>query len=186
MAPSDQNECRQMLYTGFQLNGPSAVRYPRGSGPAAVLAQEMSALPIGKGVLCRTGEAIAILAFGSMLAPSLEAAQELNATVANMRFVKPLDEVLVMDVARNHEWLVTVEENVVMGGAGSAVNEVLAAHGISVPILNLGLPDRFLSQGTREELLAECGLNARGIATAIERFTGLSTLPTRPASIKVD
>jgi 1-deoxy-D-xylulose-5-phosphate synthase len=121
-----------------------------------------------------------------MLAPSLEAAQELNATVANMRFVKPLDEVLVMDVARNHEWLVTVEENVVMGGAGSAVNEVLAAHGVSVPILNLGLPDRFLSQGTREELLAECGLNARGIATAIERFTGLSTLPTRPASIKVD
>jgi 1-deoxy-D-xylulose-5-phosphate synthase len=186
MAPSDQNECRQMLYTGFQLNGPSAVRYPRGSGPAAVVDEGMSALPLGRAVLRRRGHRVALLAFGSMVGPSLEAAELLNATVVNMRFVKPLDEALVTEVVQGHGWLITVEENVVMGGAGSAVNELLTAQGMTVPILNLGLPDRFISHGTREELLAECGLDAKGIAAAIERFMRGGTLSTPTVSIKVD
>ena len=131
MAPADENECRQMLYTAFQLNTPAAVRYPRGSGPGVAIRKAMQALPIGKGEVRRQGARIAILAFGSMLAPALAAAEELDATVANMRFVKPLDEALVEQLAREHELLVTVEENAVMGGAGSAVAEYLAAAGLT-------------------------------------------------------
>ncbi len=170
MAPADENECRQMLYTGIEYGGPAAVRYPRGTGPGASVEREMSALPIGKGEIRRHGKQIAILAFGSMLSPALEAGGRLDATVVNMRFVKPLDEALVLELARDHEVLVTVEENAVMGGAGSAVNECLAAHRCLLPVLNLGLPDRYIEHGSREECLAEAELDAGGIQDNIQRF----------------
>jgi 1-deoxy-D-xylulose-5-phosphate synthase len=168
MAPADENECRQMLYTAFQLNTPSAVRYPRGTGPGVAISNEMSALPIGKGELRRKGRRVAILAFGSMLAPALAAAEQLDATVANMRFIKPLDAELVLRLAGEHELLVTVEENTVQGGAGSAVAECLQQLGIAVPLLQLGLPDRFIEQGEHAQMLADCGLNAKGLVAAIK------------------
>jgi 1-deoxy-D-xylulose-5-phosphate synthase len=170
MAPADENECRQMLYTGFRHPGPAAVRYPRGKGPGVPVCGEMAALPIGKGEIRREGQGIAILAFGTMVAPAAEAGGKLGATVANMRFVKPLDEELILKLAQTHELLATVEENAVAGGAGSGVTEILNAHGHRLPVLNLGLPDEFLEQGSREELLAQCGLDAEGIFRAIERF----------------
>jgi 1-deoxy-D-xylulose-5-phosphate synthase len=168
MAPADENECRQMLYTAFQLNTPSAVRYPRGTGPGVAISNEMSALPIGKGELRREGRRVAILAFGSMLAPALAAAEQLDATVVNMRFIKPLDAELVLRLAREHELLVTVEENTIQGGAGSAVAECLQLHGVAIPLLQLGLPDRFIEQGEHAQMLADCGLNAKGLAAAIK------------------
>jgi len=168
MAPADENECRQMLYTAFQLNTPSAVRYPRGTGPGVAISNEMSALPIGKGELRRKGRRVAILAFGSMLAPALAAAEQLDATVANMRFIKPLDAELVLRLAGEHELLVTVEENTVQGGAGSAVAECLLQLGIAVPLLQLGLPDRFIEQGEHAQMLADCGLDAKGLVAAIK------------------
>jgi 1-deoxy-D-xylulose-5-phosphate synthase len=171
MTPSDENECRQMLYTAFQMNSPAAVRYPRGSGPGAEISQEMRALPIGKGEVRRESAAasgkVAILAFGAMLTPALQAADEIDATVANMRFVKPLDDTLVMDLARRHALIVTVEENVITGGAGSAVQEALHKQRCAVPVLQLGLPDRFIDQGDPGIQLAECGLNKDGIVKAI-------------------
>lgn len=168
MAPADENETRQMLYTGFQYPGPAAVRYPRGTGPGVKTVKEMQALPLGKGEVRRQGAQIAILSFGTMLAPALEAAEQLNATVANMRFVKPLDENLIAELAASHDVLVTVEENSIAGGAGSAVNEVLAAQGYQGMALNLGLPDRYVEHGNPEDMLAECGLDKTGIITAIE------------------
>ncbi len=168
MAPADENECRQMLYTAMQLNSPSAVRYPRGTGPGVAISEEMSALPFGKGELRRQGKRVAILAFGSMLAPALLAGEQLDATVANMRFVKPLDEELVMRLAREHELLVTAEENTVQGGAGSAVAECLLRQGIDVPVLQLGLPDRFIEQGDHAQMLADCGLDAKGLIMMIK------------------
>ncbi|MBU1691118.1 MAG: 1-deoxy-D-xylulose-5-phosphate synthase [Gammaproteobacteria bacterium] len=168
MAPSDENECRQMLYTAFMHNGPSAVRYPRGSGMGVAIQQEMQALPMGKGEVRREGEKIAILAFGSMLAPALAAAEELKATVANMRFVKPLDEELTLHLAQTHDLLVTVEENAVMGGAGSAVLEFLESKGVTVQVLQLGLPDRFVEHGDPAKLLASCGLDQDGIVRAVQ------------------
>jgi 1-deoxy-D-xylulose-5-phosphate synthase len=170
MAPSDENECRQMLTTAYRMNTPTAVRYPRGSGTGATVQTALQTLPIGKGEVRRQGKQIAILAFGSMLAPSLAAAESLDATVANMRFVKPLDEELVLRLAREHTLLVTVEENVVQGGAGSAVAECLAQHGITVPVLHLGLPDTFIEQGEPAKLLADCGLDAAGITNSIRKF----------------
>ena len=170
MAPSDEDECRQMLYTAFQLNTPSAVRYPRGCGPGVAVRQEMRALPVGKGELRRDGKRVAILAFGSMLAPARAAAEQLDATVANMRFVKPLDAELVLRLARGHELLVTVEENTVQGGAGSAVAECLQQHGVAVPLLQLGLPDRFIEQGEHAQMLADCGLDAAGLVAAINKM----------------
>jgi len=167
MAPADENECRQMLYTAFQHEGPAAVRYPRGTGPGVEVQVAMKALPLGRGEVRREGKRVAILAFGSMLKPALEAGAELNATVANMRFVKPIDRELAYRLAAGHELVVTVEENVVMGGAGSAVAEALAADGIAVPVLALGLPDRFVEHGDHAQLLADCGLDAPGIARAI-------------------
>ncbi len=167
MTPADENECRQMLYTAMTLDTPAAVRYPRGTGPGAAVDAVMQALPVGKGELRREGKCVAILAFGSMLAPSLTAAEQLDATVANMRFVKPLDEELVLRLAQEHELLITVEENVIQGGAGSAVAECLAKHGVSVAILHLGLPDIFVEQGDHAQLLADCGLDAAGIISAI-------------------
>ncbi len=170
MAPADENECRQMLYTGFQLEQPAAVRYPRGSGPGVAVREEMEALPIGKAQVRRKGKGVAILAFGAMLAPALEVAEELNATVVNMRFVKPLDHDLVKRMARQHTLLVTVEDNVVAGGAGSAVAESLAAARLHVDLLQLGLPDRFIEHGSRDDQLADVGLDGARLREAIERF----------------
>jgi 1-deoxy-D-xylulose-5-phosphate synthase len=167
MTPADENECRQMLYTGFTLGTPSAVRYPRGSGPGVVIEKEMRALPVGKGEVRRDGRRVAILAFGTLLKTALEAGAELDATVVNMRFVKPLDDALAAQAARTHALVVTLEENAVMGGAGSAVAESLAAHGIVVPLLHLGLPDRFIDHGDQHQLLASVGLDKDGILAAI-------------------
>jgi 1-deoxy-D-xylulose-5-phosphate synthase len=171
MAPADENECRQMLYTGFQWHGPAAVRYPRGAGPHVAIANEMQALPIGKAEVRRRGRRIALLAFGSMLAPALDAGDSFNATVVNMRFVKPLDEALIRELAQTHEWLVTIEENAVQGGAGSAVNECLLAAGLAPRIVNLGLPDQFIEHGEHKELLADCGLDAPGLRRTLLRLT---------------
>ena len=167
MTPSDENECRQMLYTAFQMDSPSAVRYPRGAGIGVTPIKEMKALKIGLGEICRKGEKIAILAFGSMLKPSLEAAEELNATVANMRFVKPLDDDLILSLAENHDLLVTIEENTIMGGAGSAVLESLESKSISTSVLQLGLPDTFIDQGDPVQMLVDCGRDKIGIIKAI-------------------
>ncbi|BAU49024.1 1-deoxy-D-xylulose-5-phosphate synthase [Sulfurifustis variabilis] len=169
MAPADENECRTMLATGFLHTGPAAVRYPRGTGPGIKVGRGMGVLPIGKAEVRREGRDVAILAFGSLLAPALAAGESLNATVVNMRFVKPLDEALVLSLARTHELLVTVEENAVAGGAGSAVNECLARAALAPAVLNLGLPDRFVEHGDPKQLLAECGLDAEGIQRAILR-----------------
>jgi len=167
MAPADENECRQMLFTAMQLGSPSAVRYPRGSGPGVLPVAEMVALPVGKGEIRRTGKRVAILAFGSMLSPALEAGEQIDATVVNMRYIKPLDEELVQRLAKEHELIVTVEENVVQGGAGSAVEESLQKQGVVVPLLQLGLPDKFIEQGDPAQMIAECGLDSKGIATSI-------------------
>ncbi|MCH6584541.1 MAG: 1-deoxy-D-xylulose-5-phosphate synthase [Proteobacteria bacterium] len=170
MTPADENECRQMLYTAFQMNTPAAVRYPRGAGTGVVPIKEMKALQIGLGEICREGEKIALLAFGSMLKPCLEAAEELNATVANMRFVKPLDDNLVVFLAANYSLLVTVEENTIMGGAGSAVLESLENRGITTtPVLQLGLPDVFIDQGDPTRMLVDCGRDKAGIVKAIKK-----------------
>lgn len=170
MTPADENECRQMLYTAFQMNTPAAVRYPRGAGTGVVPIKEMKALQIGIGEICRKGEKIALLAFGSMLKPCLEAAEELNATVANMRFVKPLDDNLVVFLAANYSLLVTVEENTIMGGAGSAVLESLENRGITTtPVLQLGLPDVFIDQGDPTRMLVDCGRDKAGIVKAIKK-----------------
>ncbi len=163
MAPADENECRRMLYTGFQLDQPAAVRYPRGKGSGVVLERELRALPVGRAEIRRWGRELALLAFGGMVAIAEAVAERLDATVVNMRFIKPLDEVMVVQMAAEHRWLVTLEENVVAGGAGSAVNECLAARGIQLPVRHIGLPDRFVEQGERGELLAECGLDANGV-----------------------
>ena len=180
MAPADENECRQMLYTAYLQDTPTAVRYPRGSGPGVAAVKAMTALPVGKGQLCRTASRrthrIALLAFGSMLKPALAAAAELDASVANMRFVKPLDVDLVSRLALEHHALVTIEENVVSGGAGSAVGEALAAQGIVIPLLQLGLPDTFIDHGDPAQLLMKCGLDARGIVASVKaRFSALRT-----------
>jgi 1-deoxy-D-xylulose-5-phosphate synthase len=168
MAPSDENECRQMLYTGFQHNGPAAVRYPRGTGPGVKIQSDMTALPIGKAEIRRQGKQIALLAFGSMLTPALQAAEALNATVINMRFIKPLDTHMLQLLASEHTLFVTIEENVVMGGAGSAVNEYLATQNIQISTLNLGLPDKFIEHGSHAAMLADCGLDAAGIIKSVQ------------------
>ncbi len=182
MAPSDENECRQMLFTGFGLNGPSAVRYPRGAGPGVEIRKEMKALPVGRGEVRREGKRVAILAFGSMLAPALEAAEALNATVANMRFVKPIDRELAFRLATTHDVIVTVEESVIAGGAGSAVAEALAADGLAVAVVMLGLPDAFVEHGDPQQLLADCGLDAAGIVRAVRaRLENAGRRPGRAA-----
>ncbi len=173
MVPSDENECRQLLYTAFQLNTPTAVRYPRGYGPGIASRKEMQVLPLGKGEVRRTGSGVAILSFGSMLGPALDAADLLNATVVNMRFVKPLDTELVLHLGREHALLVTIEENTIQGGAGSAVVECLQQHGMTNALLQLGLPDSFLEQGETEKMLAMCGLDATGIVASIRQKMSL-------------
>jgi len=170
MAPADENECRQMLYTGFMHEGPASVRYPRGKGPGVAVNKTMTALPLGKAEVRHQGSRIAILAWGSMVTPAMEAGKQLGATVVNMRFVKPIDAELILELAKSHEVLITVEENVLAGGAGSAVNDFLQAQQILMPVLNIGLPDSFVEQGTREELLALCGLDVQGILAQVEKF----------------
>lgn len=170
MAPSDENECRQMLYTAVQLNCPVAVRYPRGIGPGSAIEEQMTSIPVGKGQLRRQGNSpIAILAFGSMLTPALAAATRLDATVVDMRFVKPLDTELIYRLASEYPLIVTVEENVLMGGAGSACVEALHARGLTVSVLQLGLPDTYVEHGDPAAQLAECGLNAAGIEASIRQ-----------------
>ncbi len=166
-APSDENECRRLLTTAFLHDGPSAVRYPRGSGPGAPLDTGLQPVEIGRGVLRRSGCDVALVAFGSLVAPALAAADALDATVADMRFVKPLDIDLLRDLAHRHRLLVTLEENAVAGGAGDAVAEALAALGLVMPILQLGLPDRFIEHGDPARMLADCGLDAAGIERAV-------------------
>ncbi|MRT28084.1 1-deoxy-D-xylulose-5-phosphate synthase [Herbaspirillum sp. CAH-3] len=171
MAASDEDECRKMLSTAYQYPGPASVRYPRGAGIGAAVEKTLETLPLGKGEIRRQGKDVAILAFGSLLAPALGAGDKLNATVANMRFIKPLDAELVKQLAASHDALVTVEEGCIMGGAGAAVSEALAAAGINKPVLLLGLPDRFIDHGDAVQLLAQCGLDADGIAQSIiQRF----------------
>jgi len=169
--PSDENECRQLLTTAFHFDGPSAVRYPRGTGPGALIKTSLESLPIGKGIVRREGKRIAILAFGSLVTAALQVAEKLDATLADMRFVKPIDRDLIRDLAQKHDYLVTVEENVIMGGAGSAVAEVLSESGITLPILHLGLPDRFVEHGDPAVLLARCGLDAAGLLANIVAST---------------
>lgn len=170
MAPADENECRQMLYTGFQHDGPVAVRYPRGKGPGTAVAEEMTALPMGKAEIRRKGKKIALLAFGSMVTPALEVGEKLDATVVNMRFIKPLDEEMILKMAESHDLLVSIEENVIAGGAGNGINEILNAHVCKTPLLTIGLPDSFIEQGTREEVLTVAGLDVPGILASTEGF----------------
>jgi 1-deoxy-D-xylulose-5-phosphate synthase len=174
MAPADENECRQMLYTGFMQDGPVAVRYPRGSGPGVAVDPDMQAIPLGKGEIRRKGKRLALLAFGSMLAPSLEAGEAFDATVVNMRWVKPLDQDLVRELVNSHELLITIEENAVAGGAGSAVGEFVLAQGLTTNVINLGLPDQFIEHGDHKSQLAKCGLDASGIRRAILRYAPTS------------
>ncbi|MBA5683349.1 1-deoxy-D-xylulose-5-phosphate synthase [Photobacterium damselae subsp. damselae] len=170
MTPSDENECRQMLYTGHKHQGPSAVRYPRGSGMGVDVQQEMTELEIGKGIVRRQGEKVAILNFGTMLEYALEAAENLNATVADMRFVKPLDEALILELAATHDVLVTVEENAIAGGAGAGVIEFLMQQKQIKPVLNIGLPDRFIEQGTQAELHQMLEIDGPGIEKQIREY----------------
>lgn len=183
MAPSNENECRQMLYTGYQYPGPAAVRYPRGTGPGETIIQTMTELPLGKSNTLRKGKGIAILAFGSMVETARQAAENLNATLIDMRFIKPLDEDAIIHAANQHSLIVTVEENAIMGGAGSAVNEALAREGLVLPLLNLGIPDEFIEHGKPSEMLEACSLTATGIQESIE--TRLQKLETQRSAKNV-
>jgi 1-deoxy-D-xylulose-5-phosphate synthase len=174
MAPSDEADCWRMLSTGLSLNQPSAIRYPRGIATGAKIQRDLEPLPIGKGRMLREARGrrrprVAIVAFGAMVLPALEAAEILDAAVADMRFVKPIDQELVLELAQSSDLLVTVEDNARLGGAGSAVNEVLALQHHLIPVLNLGLPDHFVEHGSREELLAQCGLDASGMLRSIQK-----------------
>lgn len=182
MAPADENECRQMLYTGFQLDQPAAVRYPRGKGPGVAVERAMQPLPIGQAQLRRQGQALALLAFGSMVEVAEAVGVRVDATVVNMRFVKPLDEVLLQRLAAEHRWLVTLEENAIAGGAGSAVSEYLAQQAIHTPVYHFGLPDEFIEQGERGELLSECGLDAEGILRQLAAWGLVPALAATPVS----
>lgn len=171
MAPADENECRQMLYTATTINGPAAVRYPRGTGPGVPIVKEMTALPVGRAQMRREGRSgLAILVFGTLLESAARIAERLDATLVNMRFIKPLDEDMILAVASRHHAIVTVEENAVLGGAGSAVAELLAAERMETPILQLGIPDRFIEHGSRESALKAAGLDAASLSSAIERW----------------
>jgi 1-deoxy-D-xylulose-5-phosphate synthase len=181
MAPADENECRQMLYTAVTIDGPAAVRYPRGPGPGTPLVTEMNALPVGRAEIRREGRSgLLLLAFGTMVAPCASLAEGLDATLVNMRFVKPLDEDTVCRLAATHSCVVTLEENVVAGGAGSAVGECLAAHGIEAQVHHIGIPDRFIEHGSREDCLVMAGIDAPGLERQVQRIWA-DHRPTRPA-----
>ena len=167
MAPSDENETRQLLYTGYLHKGPAAVRYPRGTGPGAVIEKNMTAVEIGKGIIRRQGEKVAILNFGTLLSSAITAADSINATVADMRFVKPIDEQLINELASTHDLIVTLEENTIAGGAGAAVSEYLNNHGITLPVIHLGLPDKYIDHAKHGNQLANCGLDSEGIKKSI-------------------
>ncbi|TLY80893.1 MAG: 1-deoxy-D-xylulose-5-phosphate synthase [Gammaproteobacteria bacterium] len=174
MAPADENECRQMLYTASTLAGPSVVRYPRGTGPGVPVVPEMTTLPVGRAQLRREGRSgLALLAFGTMVEPAHKIAERLDATLVNMRFIKPLDEDLIIELAARHRAIVTIEENATGGGAGSAVGELLASEGVQIPLLQLGIPDRFIEHGSRDSGLAAAGLDAAGLGGSIERWWAL-------------
>jgi 1-deoxy-D-xylulose-5-phosphate synthase len=180
MAPADENECRQMLYTAVTVDGPTAVRYPRGPGPGAPLAKEMTALPVGRAEVRREGRSgLLLLAFGTMVAPCVALAEKLDATLVNMRFVKPLDEDTVCRLAATHSCIVTLEENVVAGGAGSAVSECLAAHGLEAQVHHVGIPDRFIEHGSREDCLVMAGIDAAGLEKQVQRIWA-DHRPSRP------
>ncbi len=174
MAPADENECRQMLYTATTLSSPSAVRYPRGTGPGVPVVAEMAALPVGRAQLRREGRiGLAILAFGALVEPSRKIAERMDATLVNMRFVKPLDQELILQVAARHRAIVTIEENAILGGAGSGVSEILAANGVLLPVLHLGIPDRFIEHGSRDTCLAAAGLDLAGLTESVESWWAL-------------
>ncbi|HEY0746141.1 MAG TPA: 1-deoxy-D-xylulose-5-phosphate synthase [Steroidobacteraceae bacterium] len=174
MAPADENECRQMLYTGTTLGSPSVIRYPRGTGPGVAIAAEMTALPVGLAQLRREGRSgLAILAFGALVDSAQKIAERIDATIVNMRFVKPLDEKMIVSIATRHRAIITIEENAVMGGAGAAVGELLTATGLQLPMLNIGIPDRFIEHGTRDTCLARAGLDVAGLTTSVEEWWAL-------------
>jgi 1-deoxy-D-xylulose-5-phosphate synthase len=176
MAPADENECRQMLYTGTTLKSPSAIRYPRGTGPGVPIVAEMTALPVGVAQLRREGRSgLAILAFGALVDSAQKIAERLDATLVNMRFVKPLDEKMIVSIAARHRALITIEENAVMGGAGSGVSEVLATAGLQLPTLHIGIPDRFIEHGTRETCLTRAGLDLAGLSAQVETWWALQS-----------
>jgi 1-deoxy-D-xylulose-5-phosphate synthase len=171
MAPADENECRQMLYTGTTLSSPSVVRYPRGTGPGTAIAAEMTAIPLGQAQLRREGRSgLAILAFGALVDSAQKIAERLDATLVNMRFVKPLDEKMVVAIAERHQAIITIEENAIMGGAGAGVGELLAAADIQLPLLHIGIPDQFIEHGTRDTCLSRAGLDLAGLSTQVERW----------------
>ena len=185
MAPADENECRQMLFTAVTLDGPAAVRYPRGQGPGVPIEKEMTALPVGRAQVRREGRSgLLLLAFGTMVAPCTAIAERLDATLVNMRFVKPLDEETVLRLAANHALIVTIEENAISGGAGSAVSECLAAHGCECAIHHIGLPDRFIEHGSREESLEMAGLDEAGLARQIAQVWPVQTAPLAVAGAR--
>jgi 1-deoxy-D-xylulose-5-phosphate synthase len=174
MAPADENECRQMLYTGTTLSSPSVIRYPRGTGPGVPIAAEMTALPVGQAQLRREGRSgLAILAFGALVDSAQKIAERLDATIVNMRFVKPLDEKMVVSIAARHRAIITIEENAISGGAGSGVSELLAAAGLQLPTLHIGIPDRFIEHGTRDTCLAHAGLDLAGLTARVEQWWAL-------------
>jgi 1-deoxy-D-xylulose-5-phosphate synthase len=176
MAPADENECRQMLYTASTLSGPSVVRYPRGTGPGVPIEAQMTALPVGRAQLRREGRSgLAIFAFGALVDSAQKIAERLDATIVNMRFIKPLDDALIIALAARHRAIVTIEENARMGGAGSAVGEVLAAEGLELPLLQLGIPDIFIEHGSRDSCLAAAGLDLAGLTARVERWWALQT-----------
>jgi 1-deoxy-D-xylulose-5-phosphate synthase len=171
MAPADENECRQMLYTGTTLTSPSVIRYPRGTGPGAAVVAEMTALPVGKAQLRREGRSgLAILAFGALVDSAQKIAERLDATLVNMRFVKPLDENMVISIAERHQAIITIEENAVMGGAGAGVGELLAERGLQLPLHHIGIPDLFIEHGSRDTCLASAGLDLAGLSANVEAW----------------
>ena len=188
-APSDENECRRLLTTAYLHHGPSAVRYPRGSGTGAALEPGLEPLAIGKGLLRRQGHTVALIAFGSLVAPALKAAEALDASVADMRFVKPLDIDLLRQLAHSHDLLVTLEENAIAGGAGAACAEALTEMGLHIPIVHLGLPDRFIEHGDPVRMLADCGLNAAGIEARLRALLSQQQLamtsPLKPLKVRI-
>jgi 1-deoxy-D-xylulose-5-phosphate synthase len=176
MAPADENECRQMLYTGTTLSSPSVIRYPRGTGPGAAIAAEMTALPVGQAQLRREGRSgLAILAFGALVDSAQKIAERLDATLVNMRFVKPLDEKMVVSIAERHQAIITIEENAIMGGAGAGVGELLVAAGIQLPLLHIGIPDLFIEHGTRDTCLSKAGLDLAGLTTQVDAWWTLQS-----------
>ncbi|NUO71532.1 MAG: 1-deoxy-D-xylulose-5-phosphate synthase, partial [Frateuria sp.] len=184
MAPSHENECRQMLSTGYHYEGPAAVRYPRGTGPGVEVSTALDTLPIGQAEVRRKGARIALLAFGAIVPAAEQVGAEFDLTVVNMRFVRPLDRALILELAASHDGFVTLEDNVVAGGAGSGVAELLAAEGIAMPMLHLGLPDEFQHHASREQLLGEAGLDADGIrASVLKRWPELGKPQPRSLSL---